>query len=219
MGAGSTAQVLRPKSDSGRVPFDPAGAEHRGMDFEPWLRDQLASSGPDEPPDALRRARPKLRLRIPAFRAGFAGAGVMIVALGLASGRALPTLQLTTPRANAQDLPVSTWAGVPSEPPGAAQLAAGRDSSGGRASTAVGGSAGSSGGAAVPVAGSDNGTSSGGGRPEDGGHNPAGSGQAPAPAPTPEDGGGRSPGGPSPAAPAASPSSGDGGHRGSSPSP
>lgn len=186
------------------------------MDFEPWLRDQLSQARGDGPVSLAPAPRPGRTWRLSGLRAGFAGAGVAIVAIGLLSGRALPVLQLTNPPSRARDLPVSTWAGVPSAPPGAAELASGRVPAGlagpGSAATAEPGLA--------PAAGSATGSPGTGTGAAPAEPNPAAPGPAAAPVPasTPDDHGGRSPGGPSPAV-SVSPSADDGGRHGSSPSP
>jgi hypothetical protein len=87
------------------------------VDFEPWLRAQLANRKPQPPLGAGLQRRPWLSPRFGGLRAAFAGAGIALAAVGLLSGKALPVLQLTSPAPRAQDLPVATWGGVPAEPP------------------------------------------------------------------------------------------------------
>lgn len=180
------------------------------MDFEPWIRDQLAH-GLEEAPDAVPAPSRRPRGRgWPAFRVGFAGLALLVTATGLASGRALPVLQLTTPHPQAHDLPVSTWAGRPTPPPGTVQLSAGHQASPSgldpsRSSTPAPRPSGE------PPAGQPQPTA----RPAGDGSHPTGSGPGPVPAPaaspSTDSGGGRSPGGPSSPRPTASPSPRDGG--------
>lgn len=183
------------------------------MDFEPWLRDQLAPGdgrvSPATSPEVARR--PRTRFRLPGFRLGLAVGAIGMVAIGLASGRALPVLQLTSPAPRAQELPVATWGGVPSEPPGGARLASDQGSAGPGSGPGPSGS--------TPAAGSagdgSSGTSSPGGHTEDGGH-PAGNGSAlPTPRPVDDHGGSPASGSPTPQPTAAAPDD----HGGRSPDP
>jgi len=95
------------------------------MDFEPWLRDQLARRQAAPPLDGSTVRSPSRPRRVAGgLRAGFAGAGIALAVAGVISGKALPALQLTTQPNRPQEIPISTWAGIPSQPPGSAELAA-----------------------------------------------------------------------------------------------
>ena len=145
------------------------------MDFEPWLRDQLANRQPDAPARTPGPARLRFLPGIPAFRAGFAGAGVLVVILGLASGRALPGLVLTSPQTRARDIPANTWGGVPSPPPGQAQLAVEQGRGGDTRAPGAGGA--QPGAHAAPTASTRS--------DDDAAHRAAASGPTPAPAAAP----------------------------------
>ena len=179
------------------------------MDFEPWLRDQLATHAPGLPIATPTPQRPRVLPGVPAFRAGFAGAGVVIVILGLASGRTLPGLVLTSPQTRAREIPANTWGGAPSPPPGLAPVDAGRAPDRG----ALAPPAGSAHPGAQPLPAAS-------GHRDDGASHPPGGG-APGPAtitaPTPDEGGGlRAEPSPTPSI-ASTPEDGD--HHGGSPTP
>jgi hypothetical protein len=185
LGEGAPAPVLRPWSHGGRVPTGTGSTDDATVDFESWIRAQLAAV-PDLPPSGPQTAaRSRSRIQAVGFRAGLVTGAIGIIAVGLLSGKALPVLQLTSPAPHAQELPAETWGGVPAQPR-TTQLDAGRGSAG---LSNTQGSPGASG----------RGPSPSGARPEDGGRPAAGGGPVPAAAPavspSADDRGGRSPGG------------------------
>ena len=122
MGAGADPEVLRPRSSRGRV-VRPAHLDDAVIvDFEEWIKQQLAAGPgprPGVPPPRPMSSRWRGRV--------LQGAAVLItlavIGFGLGSTGALAPITPQLGRSAQVDLPVTTWAGSPQPPsPAAANM-------------------------------------------------------------------------------------------------